>query len=101
MGTQKIALRVREAEVTKLITLKGSSKTADWGGVEREEIEMWWCKIALTKIFKRLKKIIKMPDFPQRLRSYEAAGCHEGFRPGGHSRSRDCKADKKCCGFGR
>ena len=36
-----------------------------WGGAEREEIEMWWCKAALTKIFKRLKKIIKMPNLPK------------------------------------
>jgi len=50
-----LALRVRDIDSSCLITLKGNSKTTNWGGVERLEIEMPWSEQALAKICQELK----------------------------------------------
>ncbi|UCG12247.1 MAG: CYTH domain-containing protein [Deltaproteobacteria bacterium] len=55
LQTQKLALRVREIDATRWLTLKGHSQLTDWGGVERLEIEVLWSEDALTKIVKQLR----------------------------------------------
>lgn len=54
LQTQKLALRVREIEVTHWLTLKGQSRSTDWGGVKRLEIEAPWSEDALTRVIKEL-----------------------------------------------
>lgn len=55
LQTQKLALRVREIDTTRWITLKGPSRPVGrWGGVERLEIEAPWSQDALTRVVKEL-----------------------------------------------
>jgi inorganic triphosphatase YgiF len=48
------ALRLREIDKTPWITLKGPSKSTDWGGVERLEIEVPWSQDALNGVLEKL-----------------------------------------------
>lgn len=55
LQNQKLALRIRESNMTHWITLKGPSRSIGWeGGEERLEIELLWSNGALTKILKEL-----------------------------------------------
>lgn len=68
LQTQKLALRVREIDGTRWITLKGPSRPVDrWGGVERLEIEAPWSQDALTRVVKELMdKGIEVPQQRQK-----------------------------------
>lgn len=70
LRNKKLALRVREIDATRWITLKGPSQPTGWGGVERLEIEAPWSLDALNRVLKELTaRRVKLPGQNQELDS--------------------------------
>jgi len=64
----QLALRVRLVGNKKLLTLKGKSDIADWGGIKRLEFEKAWSLTALQNVLKII------PDF-----KYDPNSLHSSF----------------------
>ena len=59
LQSQKLALRVRYIGAMCWIALKGPSRSTNWTGVERLEIEELWSKNAFIMMLEGMKKLLK------------------------------------------